>query len=262
MKKITKQQIIDDLLYLQESHQKLPTKNLYLKYGTYGLNTIVRRYGKWNNALQSIFGEVNLNPEHLPPVIITCKQCGKEKERSAKAAAKSLNHFCSKSCAASYNNKHSPRRPKAKPLTNRCRGCGKLIRKKTQHCKNCINLKLHLPGGKPLEEKTLGETICLKGSNRYRVIRDHAVKVVSDVPNVCLICGYEKHINICHLKPIHSFELTDKVGEINAKENLVKLCRNHHWELDHKILDDPIPQWALPDSNRRPRLYENPALDR
>lgn len=38
-------------------------------------------------------------------VLLTCTQCGKEFERIP-SMIRSTNHFCSKSCAASYNNSH------------------------------------------------------------------------------------------------------------------------------------------------------------
>lgn len=52
----------------------------------------------------------------------------------------------------------------------------------------------------------------------------------------CVICGYNKHIQICHIKAVKDFESSATVLEINSKENLIALCPNHHWEFDNKLL--------------------------
>ena len=52
----------------------------------------------------------------------------------------------------------------------------------------------------------------------------------------CLICGYSKHVDIAHIKPVSDFDDACTVAEINAMDNLVSLCPNHHWEFDHGFL--------------------------
>ena len=54
--------------------------------------------------------------------------------------------------------------------------------------------------------------------------------------NDCKVCGYNIHIEFAHIKAISSFPLTATLGEINAPDNVVSLCRNHHWELDNGYL--------------------------
>jgi 5-methylcytosine-specific restriction endonuclease McrA len=59
-------------------------------------------------------------------------------------------------------------------------------------------------------------------------------------PNAkCERCGYDKHVEVCHIKPISSFEVTTLLREVNSLENLIGLCPNCHWELDHGFLDFP-----------------------
>jgi hypothetical protein len=41
---------------------------------------------------------------------------------------------------------------------------------------------------------------------------------------------------VCHLKGITEFDDSAKLSEINAKENLIGLCPNHHWEYDNGLL--------------------------
>jgi len=49
----------------------------------------------------------------------------------------------------------------------------------------------------------------------------------------CAVCDYEKHIELCHIRGIASFPETASFSEINAPENIIGLCPNHHWELDN-----------------------------
>jgi predicted restriction endonuclease len=87
-----------------------------------------------------------------------------------------------------------------------------------------------------LANKTLAEAIKnRKDNNRYNQIRRISRKnyLQSDRPKCCEVCGYDKHIEICHIKDIASFSKTTLISEINDLSNLIALCRNHHWELDH-----------------------------
>ena len=52
----------------------------------------------------------------------------------------------------------------------------------------------------------------------------------------CAICGYDKHIEVCHIKAISSYNNDTLVSEINDIKNLIGLCPNHHWELDNGLL--------------------------
>lgn len=46
-------------------------------------------------------------------------------------------------------------------------------------------------------------------------------------------CGYDKHVEVCHIKPISEYDLDIKVSEINHKSNIHILCPNCHWEFDN-----------------------------
>jgi hypothetical protein len=62
-------------------------------------------------------------------------------------------------------------------------------------------------------------------------IKKHKIK------KVCFVCGYDKHVMICHKKPVYSFSENSLLEEISNVENLVYLCPNHHWELDNGLLE-------------------------
>jgi hypothetical protein len=91
------------------------------------------------------------------------------------------------------------------------------------------------------QNKTIEEFINLlsvKGKHpswRFNHIRSMARYWHSDLlEKPCNHCGYDKHVDLCHIKPIASFPLDAKISEVNAKENVIQLCPNCHWELDHK----------------------------
>lgn len=51
------------------------------------------------------------------------------------------------------------------------------------------------------------------------------------------ICGYSKHVEICHVKDICEFSIETLITEINSIKNLKALCPTHHWEFDHGYLE-------------------------
>lgn len=114
---------------------------------------------------------------------------------------------------------------------NKCYECGDLTTptefgNTRKRCNKCMSKNL-------LENKTLEETLG-EGSNRYNKVRSHARALLKKhKPKICGKCGYDKHVEACHLKPIKSFPLNTLVSEINSITNLEWLCPNHHWELDH-----------------------------
>ena len=73
-------------------------------------------------------------------------------------------------------------------------------------------------------------------SNRYAKIRYHARYAFEAIITKCQKCGYDKHVEMCHIKPIKDFLETATISEINDPTNIVGLCPNCHWEFDHGIL--------------------------
>jgi hypothetical protein len=160
-----------------------------------------------------------------------CKVCKKSIKRvpSQSKRSKSGNLFCSRSCSATFNNKEHPKRQKTKA----CCKCKKLIRSDSKYCGLCYQ-KAHYLSGKTLKQATQNR----KDNNRYSAIRKLSRKVYleSGRPKCCEVCGYDKHIEICHIRDIASFSKDTLVSEINELANLAALCRNHHWELDKGLL--------------------------
>ena len=65
-----------------------------------------------------------------------------------------------------------------------------------------------------------------------------------------MICNYDHHYEVCHIKPIKDFSLNSLIYEINNKDNLIHLCPNHHWEFDNNKIDISIIKEAQACSNR------------
>ena len=89
----------------------------------------------------------------------------------------------------------------------------------------------------------------LHPSSKYVYIRSYArswFKHLTKLP--CANCGYKKHVELCHIKAINSFSNDTMIGVVNSKENIIQLCPNCHWELDHGLLDLS----AIQDSNLEP----------
>lgn len=101
-----------------------------------------------------------------------------------------------------------------------------------------IEPKLEKPS--PILSKTKGEMISdRKNYQSYRSsVRKLAEKIYTDSgqKKVCAICGYDKHIEIAHIKAVSDFEDSATIAEINSIDNLIALCPNHHWEYDNGLI--------------------------
>lgn len=135
--------------------------------------------------------------------------------------------FCTQSCAAKHTNK-TPKRPK----TRRCSECDELVRSNRKRCPDCI-IKFGLAVAITLKDAV----IAAKGSHRasaHSVIRERARRICSKLGmNSCEFCGYDKHIEICHVKAISDHHEDTLISDINSIENLKALCPNCHWEFDN-----------------------------
>lgn len=120
-----------------------------------------------------------------------------------------------------------------------CLQCAKLIKRErtgpnnmrkfcNRSCAASYNNRLH-PKRQPqwdiLTRSDLSQTQ-IRQHSRYWYIK-------SGRPLACAICDYNKHVEICHIKDVQDFPQNAKITTINEPENLVALCRNHHWEFDN-----------------------------
>ena len=136
--------------------------------------------------------------------------------------------FCGRSCAAKWTNKHYPKRKKVN-FPNTCEICGVGIDYRSKRCVKCCGF---------LGDMTLKEAIYQKHhkSSAFALIRTRARAEGKKLGfDKCCKCGYDKHIEVAHIKPISSFSDEVMISVINARENIMPLCPNCHWEYDHNL---------------------------
>lgn len=141
--------------------------------------------------------------------------------------------FCSRSCAATHNNKKFPKRGDGAGTT--CPSCGSFKWYQSELCQNCRYQK----NFEEQLERTLADA-ALEGNARVRWshVRKVAQRVLekSGRPKKCAVCGFDAVVDVCHIKPISEFSENALLKEVNSEENLTYLCPNHHALLDRGLL--------------------------
>lgn len=148
-----------------------------------------------------------------------CNNCGKETTNPK---------YCSRSCSAVVNNKLSKKRKR----TKECKVCGTPILANYTYCTSCYKNKI------TSNDISLGDAIYTRHhrSSAYALVRSRARSIMKSEPQVCRSCGYDKHVEVCHIKPIKDFNHDTMLSVINSVSNLVLLCPNCHWEFDNGLL--------------------------
>lgn len=183
------------------------------------------RFGTWNNALT--LAGLPISEKH-PPEEVVCLHCGVSFPKLHKDIQKSPNHYCSRSCAITRHNQEKPKRQKQ----GTCCVCQTSIVSTRKFCRQC------LPIATPLRDDMTKAEV-LQGKHGAAKIRNHSRlrKMRQGIKICCLVCGYDRTIDVAHIKPVSKFPDTALISEINSLENLVFLCPNHHRELDSHLLD-------------------------
>jgi predicted restriction endonuclease len=110
-----------------------------------------------------------------------------------------------------------------------CKTCSDPIASKYTYCKMCFRIKQK-------KEATQNKK---RSESRGNRIREDARRkyLASGLSKDCIVCGYFKHFDVCHIKDICSFTGDILISEINDISNLIALCKNHHWEMDRDLLE-------------------------
>jgi hypothetical protein len=161
---------------------------------------------------------------------MNCLKCNKILER------RDQKKFCSKSCAGSYNGVLYPKRSKERANWPKCRTCDNtVVAKYYVYCRTCIDNRKHFHGI-PADLQTIEQASRRGGANRYDLIRTHARRLYKEeLKSGCEKCGYDKHVELCHINAISSFNKQVTIAEVNQRDNIMFLCPNCHWEHDHII---------------------------
>ena len=135
--------------------------------------------------------------------------------------------FCCRSCGVSYNNKLNPKRK----LSKKCKHCDVLIPSNRKCCDKHSKIRWSGRG-----DLTIADAIYKRHhrSSAYALIRTRARSIAkSNGLTSCNKCGYDKHVEIAHIKPISEFSDDTLISVVNDLSNLMPLCPNCHWEMDH-----------------------------
>lgn len=166
----------------------------------------------------------------MPTTTTICDTCGSDFTRTH--AACHPPKYCSRRCSTIARNAVRGARDATGRLINRrCPNCDGVKYYKSLTCGNCAR-------SKPKSERaalTLGTLREQFDTLAYHAkIRMWARAACPD--RACVVCGYDKHIDVCHIRAVKDFPVTATIAEVNAISNLVPLCPNHHWEFDNGYL--------------------------
>lgn len=174
------------------------------------------------------YEEYNLNPHF-------CLQCGKPILCQPEQNANSIKQkkFCNHSCAAIYNNTHRKKKQYF------CQKCGVLIGEGYENCAHRKCCDKCASRATDWSQISYGYAKSLRLYQVNSRIRELArTKYYKTHPQLkCEICGYAKHVEVHHIKGISTFSDETPVSVINDDSNLIGLCPNHHWEIEHNLLD-------------------------
>lgn len=158
---------------------------------------------------------------------VNCKNCGKSADRKPNEIKKVNNSFCSRSCAAKYNNKKYPKRKKEHTPIE-CFNCGNLIGRNAK--KYCSQKCQHIYIRKEYIERWLvgEESGNMGGVNTMVTISRHVKKwLIENKGEKCEKCAW------CITHPV-SGTVPIQVNHIDGNayntipENLELLCPNCH----------------------------------
>ena len=235
---ITKEQAKEELLRIVNLLGKTPTRNEFYEN--------VELTGCHKTAIAMLFGinpyasllrfsgvETNITPKE-PTQEVECLFCKKIFLKTASAIRESLNHFCSKSCAASHNNKITKLKHGKNCSTKICKNCDIIHSRSSEFCSQKCKTENFMKNKTIKESLTPGER-----QQKFSGIRGIARNYAKYLPNKtkCQNCGYDKHVEIAHIKGISTFNEDDLLSNVNDENNLLALCPNCHWEFDNNILD-------------------------
>ncbi len=164
-----------------------------------------------------------------------CKFCNSVITVHDNQKIKNIKHkkFCNKSCAAKFNNIGVCRHRTKEQSDNDIKYPTKRKRKQ-----NTIPLPIY-KDKISISSITKGELFKTRTTwqNARSAIQKHAratyFESATHTHCCVLTCTYATHIDVAHIKPVCEFTDNNTISEINTKENLMGLCKNHHWEFDN-----------------------------
>ena len=152
--------------------------------------------------------------------------------------------YCNRSCANAQANRDNPKRKARGTKGGTCQDCGGVCTLGCARCASCQGKRRHAQAQNRAGKRTKGEIFrtyrSWQSARSYFTKRAREVFLEANPGARCQVCGYAKHVDVCHIRGVSDFPAEATVGEINSPDNLVGLCPTHHWELDHDSLDMPL----------------------
>jgi hypothetical protein len=171
-------------------------------------------------------------------VEILCKECSAEFNRSPSEIKKSVNHFCSRSCANTFNNRVSPKRKR----TKQCAVCDELIYASRVYCSsNCRK-----QAGIDSERSVHGQAE--QDSRRKELVKQRVVvwrqrtklRAMQYKGGCCYVCGYRRSVRAMCFHHLDPSTKTYRIASgntiawdrlIEELDKCVLLCANCHAEV-------------------------------
>lgn len=167
-------------------------------------------------------------------IICYCTNCNKQFTKYPNDINENGNNFCSKSCSAKYNNRKYPKRQK-EFKTKSCKFCNQIFlsnrgRNICDSCKENYSIKRLTISDYTKRNSVKGKHPSWKFSGIRCAARLQHKKLLQQP---CAKCGFSEHVELCHIKPISSFDDTATIEEVNHPSNVIQLCPNCHWLFDN-----------------------------
>ena len=143
-----------------------------------------------------------------------CKECG-----SLFTPKHNANWYCSSTCQVTSSRRVSEQKRREKVQSKYIDGL---------HYKTVAVM-----------EMTLGEYYEARPDKLPRMIRKDSMRYFAHAWNPemkdqpCERCGYDKHTEIAHIRPISDFPVDTPLKVVHDRKNLMNLCPNCHWEFDN-----------------------------
>jgi hypothetical protein len=134
--------------------------------------------------------------------------------------------FCSRSCAATYNNSIVPKR---KP-EHKCTVCDSPTTANKVICSAACREK------KYAFHTTIGELKAksVRSAQVYNQLRQRSRKLaIMFFKMKCWDCGWDEHVEVCHINELSALPDDTLILDATKVENFLLLCPNHHWKFDH-----------------------------
>jgi predicted restriction endonuclease len=157
------------------------------------------------------------------PDFKVCPRCQKNKSKDEYHIRQDKGYTYLKSYCKKCSNKQT-----IKGQYDLCQ-CGNKKTKQSKKCQSCQNInqrKFHTIADIKHYHQKYGRSVM------FQPVRSRARAVIKD-RTCCEKCGYDKHVEACHIKPISSFPDDTPIDIVNDTSNIIALCPNCHWEFDN-----------------------------